>query len=253
MSNQNPSNPARRRRIAGERRPPTTGDPAVEPDASVAEPEATPAEPDAQAAESDSPAAEPFDGAQEPPVETPAPGKGSSEVEPEVSTSSTSDTRSIPGLVLIVLGLLAAVAVGLAAYFWTQSSEAEAAAQAQTRAPAAAERAAQAVLSYNFESLDADKDKAARFLTDDYRPDYVDTFDTLVAESAVDLRADVEAQVVASSVTRASPQSADVLLFVNQTTTSTANNGEPQTALNRVTLDMQEVDGTWLVNGITAY
>ena len=244
MSNQNPSNPARRRRIAGERRQPTTGDPAFEPDAPVAEP-------DAPAVEPDSSTVEPFGGAQEPPVETPE--RDSSVVDPEVSTSSTSDSRSIPGLVLMVLGLLAAVAVGLAAYFWTQSSEAEAAAQAQTRAPAAAERAAQAVLSYNFESLDADKDKAARFLTDDYRPDYVDTFDTLVAESAVDLRADVEAQVVASSVTRASPQSADVLLFVNQTTTSTANNGEPQTALNRVTLDMQEVDGTWLVNGITAY
>ena len=233
MSNQNPSNPARRRRIAGERRPPTTADPASEPDSpAVDESEAPPA-----AAE-----VEPVD----------APEKDSAEV-PEGSTSSTRDSRSIPGLVLIVLGLLAAVAVGLAAYFWTQSSEAEAAAQAQTRAPAAAERAAQAILSYNFESLDADKDKAARFLTDDYRPDYIDTFDTLVAESAVDLKADVEAQVVASSVTRASPKSADVLLFVNQTTTSTANNGEPQTALNRVTLDMQEVDGTWLVNGITSY
>ncbi|MGH3588053.1 MAG: hypothetical protein ACRDQ0_17235, partial [Pseudonocardia sp.] len=91
------------------------------------------------------------------------------------------------------------------------------------------------------------------FLTDDYRADYVDTFDSLVAENAEKVKAEVEAQVVASSVTRASPNQADVLLFVNQTTTSTASNGEPQTALNRVLLDMREVDGTWLVNKITAY
>ena len=235
MSNQNPSNPARRRRIAGERRQPTSGDPTFEADASVTEPDSPRA---AEAVET---------------VETPTPEKDSSADQAEASTSTTSGSRGIPGLVLIVLGLLAAVSVGLAAYFWTQSSEAEAAAEAQTRAPAAAERAAQAVLSYNFETLDADRDKAARFLTDEYRPKYVDTFDTLVAENAADLRADVEAQVVASSVTRASSQRADVLLFVNQTTTSTANNGEPTTALNRVLLDMEEVDGTWLVNGITSY
>ena len=44
-----------------------------------------------------------------------------------------------------------------------------------------------------------------------------------------------------------------MLLYVNQTTTSTANSGQPQVALNRVQLSMVEVDGTWLVDDITSY
>jgi hypothetical protein len=44
-----------------------------------------------------------------------------------------------------------------------------------------------------------------------------------------------------------------VLLYVNQTTRSTANGGEPQVALNRVQLSMVRSGGTWLVDDITSY
>lgn len=231
MSNQNPSTPSRRR-IAGERRG-STG-PAAEPAQDTAPTEDTRPTRDTEPIQETGPTrdvhAEEVTG-----TEAPGPGK------------------RIHGAVLIALGLLAAIAIGLSAYFWSESAEAQAAAQAESRAPAAAERAAQAVLSYNFETLEADKAKAVRLLTDGYRKDYTETFDTLVTKNAEQVKAEVEAQVVASAVTRASPNQADVLLFVNQTTTSTANNGEPKTALNRVTLDMREVDGTWLVDGITSY
>jgi len=43
-----------------------------------------------------------------------------------------------------------------------------------------------------------------------------------------------------------------VLMFVNQTTLSTAN-PEPQVALNRVEFDMVREDDTWLVDDITSY
>jgi Mce-associated membrane protein len=168
-----------------------------------------------------------------------------------------STSRGVPLPLIAVLGVLAALAVGLAAYFWTQASDADAVARAQVRAPAAAERAAQAVLSYDHESLEVDKEKASRFLTDGYRSDYVDTFESLVAPNAQEVRANVKASVVASSVMLpgqdTGPQHQRVLLFVDQTTTSTATGGEPSTALNRVVLDMVEVDDTWLVDGITSY
>ena len=45
----------------------------------------------------------------------------------------------------------------------------------------------------------------------------------------------------------------NVLLYVNQSTTSTANSGQPQVALNRVQLSMVRQGGTWLVNDITSY
>lgn len=158
--------------------------------------------------------------------------------------------------------MLAVIALLLGAWFGTQGwqayqqdQRAERYQEALDTAPAAAENAAAAVLSYDHRSLDADRDAAAQFLTDGYREDYVDTFDKLVAESATETKATVEAQVLASAPMNSAtdrPDRVPVLVFVNQTTTSSAST-EPRVALNRVQLDMVEVDGTWLVDGITSY
>lgn len=172
--------------------------------------------------------------------------------------------RGVPIAALAALALLAAVAVGGASYVGARYQSA-AADDARTtayersleQAPAAAERAATAILSYDYESLDADRDAASRFLTPAYKDDYVTTFDSLVKESATQTKANVEATVLASSaMLQAGDQDPDrvpVLLFVDQTTVSTANSGEPGVALNRVRLDLVRVDGTWLVDGITSY
>lgn len=190
---------------------------------------------------------------------TPPPPPSPAADAPAVDASSGgSGLRPVPLPVVAALGVLAAVLVGLGAYFALQARQAADYQEALDRAPAAAERAAVAVLSYDHESLRADRDAAARFLTGDYRKQYLDTFDRLVTESATETRATVEAQVLASSTVvvpsgEDNPDEVPVLLFVNQTTTSTAGGGEPSTALNRVRLDMRNVDGTWLVDGITSY
>lgn len=165
-------------------------------------------------------------------------------------------------VLLLVLGVLAAAAVAAGAYFgsrgWAavqEDRQAERYQEALDRAPAAAETAAAAVLSYDYRSLEADRDAAARFLTEEYREEYVRTFDELVLDNARETKATVEAQVLASAVMnsdRSDPTSVPVLLFVDQTTTSAAS-PEPSVALNRVRFDMVEVDGTWLVDGITSY
>lgn len=120
-------------------------------------------------------------------------------------------------------------------------------------APAAAEQAAATILAYDYESLEADRDAAAALMTPEYREEYVETFDDLVLEAARERKAQVEADVRASGVAAAGPDRVEVLLFVNQTTVSTANSGEPQTALNRVVLAMERVDGAWRVDDITSY
>lgn len=120
-------------------------------------------------------------------------------------------------------------------------------------APGAAEQAAATILAYDHESLEADRDAAAALMTPDYREEYVETFDDLVLEAARERKAQVEADVRASGVAAAGPDRVEVLLFVNQTTVSTANSGEPQTALNRVVLAMEKVDGAWRVDDITSY
>ncbi len=165
--------------------------------------------------------------------------------------------RGVPIAVLAVLGLLAAVTMGIAIYLGSEYRDATAYEDALDEAPSSAERAAAAVLSYSHESLDADRAAASKFLTAGYRDDYVKTFKKLVQENASKMRAKVDAEVLASSAMlqtgEQKPDRVPVLLFVNQTTVSTANSGEPSLALNRVRLDMVKQDGTWLVDGITSY
>lgn len=189
--------------------------------------------------------------------------------QPTSTTTSTTASTTAPSslsskmlTLLILFGILAAVAVGLGAWKGSQGwralqeqKQAEQYQEALDTAPAAAESAAAAVLSYDYRSLEADRDAAAKFLSDGYREEYVDTFDKLVIDSATQTKAAVEAQVLASAAMNSGERDASrvpVLLFVNQTTSSAAS-ADPSVALNRVRLDMVEVNGTWLVDGITSY
>jgi Mce-associated membrane protein len=252
MSTQNPNSgtPSRRRRIAGERK---GARPAPEQPADGSPAETTTDEP----------------------VGTPAPAVGRDGVgSPVVAAAEPDDTqesgpagpgratRSVPTVLLAALAVAAVVLVAFAASGFgldgvgvqalqdvDEQAETE---SAERAAPAAAERAAAAILSYSHDSLETDRDTAARFMTEDYRTEYLDTFG-LVLENAPKVQAEVEAEIKASGVVHADAGRANVLLFVNQTTTSTANQGEPQLALNRAMFTMEEQDGTWLVDDITSY
>lgn len=227
----------RRRRIAGERRPateqPTRG---PETKASKVKKPVRPAV-KAERPEPTAPGAEP----------APAPDRA--------------PKRPVGRWQLAVLGIVAVIAVVLAAgpvipgvgvSAVKQNAEHDAVTDATRTAPAAAERAAAAILAYDHKTLEADRDNAARFMTDSYRKEYLKTFG-LVLDNAPKMEAVVEANVRASGVTHADPDRVGVLLFVNQTTTSKANNGEPQTALNRVVMTMQKSGDSWLVDDITSY
>ena len=190
-------------------------------------------------------------------ADAPSPATGDTQAGDTGGVTEDGTRRPLPWWVLAVLGLVTAVAVAAAAFLVVRADRAEAYQESLNRAPAAAESAAAAVLSYKYDSLESDRDAAAKFLTDSYRKDYVNTFDKLVKENATKSKATVEAQVLASSAMVGGgdrdPDQVPVLLFVNQTTTSTANSGQPSVALNRVRFDMVKVDGTWLVDGITSY
>jgi len=160
--------------------------------------------------------------------------------------------RGPSNLVLAVLALVTAAVVAAAAYFAVPAWQDRAVERAQQTAPSVAERAVRAILSYDYTSLDHDELVAASYLTPRYRKKYEHTF-TLVKHSAPGLKAEVTARVLGSGISEADPDRAHVLVFVDQTTKSTANGGRPQVALNRVMLDMVRQDGRWLVDGITSY
>jgi len=240
MSSQNPRPP--RRRIAGERRP-------SRPDAGRPEPQDEPV-----SLEKPQPR-EPEDAAPPPPPSSTAPAAAD-------GAGGADGARGRPApswLVVAALGVVALLLVvtagvlGLFTWSWSDVRTQDAVDEASRTAPAAAERASAAILSYSYTSLDADESAAERYMTPAYRKKYADTFTRLVKPNATKLKAKVEAEVKASGVAHADADRVNVLLYVNQTTRSTANGGEPQVALNRVQLSMVKSGGTWLVDDITSY
>lgn len=236
MSTSSPRPP--RRRIAGERRP-------VRPDEAQGPVEETPEHTTHDTAED--PAHDTVGETGPPPP--PAP--------PAAGESAGGGGPSWPVVaavgVLALLLVAAAVALGLGRWDYREVRDQDAVEAASRTAPAAAERASAAILSYDYETLDADEKAAERYMTAGYKKQYADTFDRLVRPNASKVKAKVEAEVKASGVAHADADRVNVLLYVNQTTTSTANGGTPQVALNRVQLSMVHRGGAWLVADITSY
>jgi Mce-associated membrane protein len=166
---------------------------------------------------------------------------------------------ALPARAVVVLAVLVVAVVAYDLIFWAKLDQSAAqvqdqrrsAAAATTDVPAQAERAAEQILAYRYDRLQADADAAKDFMTDDYARSYQSTVDDLLAAPASQVKAQVTATVKESGVARSGPGEVDVLLFVNQTSSTTLE-PEPQTALNRVVLTMVERDGRWLVDEITA-
>jgi len=230
---------ARRRRIAGERR---GARPPVEPTV-----ESTPSY---DAPPTGEPASYP-----------PPPAEPRREKKPRrARTASTSGWWGTRGSLLALTGILAVLlTLGALAAFgllgtagFADLGDADEVDQATSSAPAAAERAAGAILVYDHKRLEADRKSAVGFMTDDFAEKYTETFERVVAPAAEQTSAKVTAEVRASGVIRASQERVRVLLFVDQTTVSSANE-EPQQALNRVEMIMVREGDRWLVDDVTSY
>lgn len=124
--------------------------------------------------------------------------------------------------------------------------------EASDTAPSTAERAAAAILAYDYRTLDADRTSALRYMTPDFASQYKKTFDRVVRSAAEDSHAKVTADVKGSAVIRSSADRVRVLVFVDQTTQSKSN-PTPQQALNRVEMVMVRSGSDWLVDDITSY
>jgi Mce-associated membrane protein len=202
----------------------------------------------------------PTDPATEPPAsKTRTRTRKPAKAAPRRARTPSAGTRRAPSWQLVaILGVVTLVLVALTAYLglvtWDirDVRQADRVDEATKTAPSVAERAAATILSYDYQSLPADQKAAERYMTPKFRKEY-DKSMRLVSENAPKLRAKVDAEVKASGVSDAQPDRADVLVYVDQTTTSTANSGEPQLALNRALFRMKRVNGTWLVDDITSY
>lgn len=153
---------------------------------------------------------------------------------------------------LVVALLVVLVLAATAGLLWFRQAAEQRVEAARGQAQAAAESAAVTVLSYDYRRLDRDFARAKDLLTGPFADDYATTTESVVRPSAEEVKAVVTAEVAASSVVRApSDRRVVVLLFVNQTTTSTRVDG-PKIDLNRVRMTMTRVGQQWRVSGIDA-
>jgi len=153
--------------------------------------------------------------------------------------------KVLPALV----ALLVLASVGLAAgltYFQYRPDQATDAAAAKS-AIAAASDGAVAVLSYSPDTLDRDFSSAKSHLTGDFLAYYNQFTRDFVAPAAKQKSVRTTAAVLRAAVVELHPDSATVLLFVNQSMTS-KDKPEPTSTASSVLVKLTKSHRTWLIS-----
>lgn len=175
------------------------------------------------------------------------------------SGARTTAVRASRGAVVLtaVLAVLAVALLVVVAWLGMTVRAEGRVEDARTEAPAAAEQAAKAMLSYDYRTLPADRQRASGYLTADYRKKYLATFRLLEKNKdgspgvAVQTKTVVSADVMGSGVVDAEEDTARVLVYVNQT--SRKEGADPQVFQNRVTMTMVRQGDRWLVDNLKSY
>lgn len=147
------------------------------------------------------------------------------------------------GAVVAAVALFAALAYFL--YWPDQQMDEDAARSAVT----AASEGTIAVYSYASTSVDRDIAAAKSHLTGEFLTQYERDASGAVASIAKQKAMKTNAAVTAAAVSQLRPDSADVLVFMNQTTTTLDSPG-PSMASRSVMVTLSKVDGKWLISSI---
>ncbi|WP_420914717.1 hypothetical protein [Mycobacterium paraense] len=107
-----------------------------------------------------------------------------------------------------------------------------------------------ALLSYSYESLDKDFANARKHLTGDFLSYYDQFSQQTVAPMAKQKSMKTTAKVTGAAVSELHPDSAVVLVFVDQVT-STKDSPQPSVAVSSVLVRMSRVGGNWFITKFT--
>ena len=163
-----------------------------------------------------------------------------------------------------VAALLTAVVVGLAVFTaftaYDELNPPQAAAQesgqiidddARTAVLVAAAEGSQGVLTYHHDTFDQDLEVAAARLTPGFREEYDSAMEQVRANTEKN-KISQEATVVSSAIISASPDQAQVLVFINQETSS-AKSKANRLVRNRLVVDLVRTDdGRWALAEVNA-
>jgi Mce-associated membrane protein len=150
------------------------------------------------------------------------------------------------GAILLATALVASAGVAAWLYFHEYRPDQQSDA-ASTVAMDAAKNGTVALLSYAPESLDKDFANAKSHLTGDFLSYYTQFTDQIVTPAAKQKAVKTSAAVVRSAVAELHPDSAVVLVFINQNTFS-MENPDGAFAASAVKVGMKKINDAWLIS-----
>ena len=142
--------------------------------------------------------------------------------------------------------VVAAVGVAAGVYFLLYRPDQRVDNAAAHRAIQAASDGAVAVLSYSYDHLNRDFDNAKPHLAGDFLAYYSKFTNDVVAPTALQGQLTTSAKVIRAAVSDLHADSAAVLVFVDQTTTSVQKK-DPEKTQSAVLVGLKNVDGSWLI------
>jgi Mce-associated membrane protein len=145
--------------------------------------------------------------------------------------------------VVVVLTLTVAAVLGIKAWHGKQAED------ARNQASAAGRKAAETALSYDYRDLDKSFAAARATMTPEFAAKFDETA-KVAGELATKIKATVKADVREVGVRDGDADRVTLIIFVNQTTTSTITKGSPRVDLNRTRFTMVRNGDRWLVQEI---
>lgn len=168
--------------------------------------------------------------------------------EPPVGRRSGRGGRAqLIGAVLLAVALVASAGAAAWLYFKQYRPDQETSAAVASVALDAAKNGTVALLSYAPESLDKDFAAAKSHLTGDFLSYYTQFTEQIVTPAAKQKSVKTAASVVQAAVSELHPDSAVVLVFVNQSTTS-KENPDGAFAASAVKVGLKKINGAWLIS-----
>jgi Mce-associated membrane protein len=175
-----------------------------------------------------------------------------SETEAPSATSDGNEDRSalakaaLIGAIVLTVALLASAGIAAWLYFGQYRTDRQTNDAAANVALDAAKTGTVAMLSYSPESLDKDFANAKSHLTGDFLSYYTNFTQQVVTPAAKEKAVKTTAAVVRAAVSELHPDSAVVLVFINQNTTS-KENPDGAFAASAVKVGLKKINDTWLI------
>lgn len=187
---------------------------------------------------------EEVDGGQE--SDDAAPAIGADDGDVTARKGSRRSVRSLVSAIVLAVALLASG--GLAGWLYVNEYRPDQETDPAARQVAldAAKTGTIALLSYSPESLDQDFANAKAKLTGDFLNYYTQFTEQIVTPAAREKSVKTAASVVRAAVSEMEPANAEVLVFINQTTTS-KENPDGAFAASSVKVGLTKIDGAWLI------